>query len=69
VEIRRFCLGFFSWLYKNIKTWNVVDDVKNNICVYKPGNRNSIMQNTTMTVYFLARCFIKIFEDFNKIID
>ena len=81
MEIRRFCLGFFSWLYKkfkkmecfercyikNLKKWNVLKDVKINICVYKPGDRNSIMPNTTMTVRFLAYCFIKIFEDLNKI--
>lgn len=62
-KLEDFALGFFHGYIKNFKKWNVLDDVKINICVYKPGNRNSIMPNTTMTVYFLARCFIKIFED------
>ena len=62
-KLEDFALGFFHGYIKNFKKWNVLDDVKINICVYKPGDRNSIMPNTTMTVYFLARCFIKIFED------
>ena len=63
-KLEDFALCFF---HGYIKKWNVLKDVKINICVYKPGNRNSIMPNTTMTVYFLARCFIKIFEVLNKI--
>lgn len=63
-KLEDFALGFF---HGYIKKWNVLKDVKINICVYKPGNRNSIMPNTSMTVRFLAYCFIKIFEDLNKI--
>lgn len=66
-KLEDFALCFFHGYIKNFKKWNVLDDVKINICVYKPGNRNSIMPNTTMTVRFLAYCFIKIFEDLNKI--
>ena len=63
-KLEDFALCFF---HGYIKKWDVLKDVKINICVYKPGNRNSIMPNTTMTVRFLAYCFIKIFEDLNKI--
>ena len=66
-KLEDFALGFFHGYIKNLKKWNVLKDVKINICVYKPGDRNSIMPNTTMTVRFLAYCFIKIFEDLNKI--
>ena len=66
-KLEDFALGFFHGYIKNIKKWNVLKDVKINICVYKPGDRNSIMPNTSMTVYFLACCFIKIFEDLKKI--
>lgn len=65
-KLEDFALGFF---HGYIKKWDVLKDVKINICVYKPGNRNSIMPNTSMTVYFLACCFIKIFENLNKSID
>lgn len=65
-KLEDFALCFF---YGYIKKWNVLKDVKINICVYKPGDRNSIMPNTTMTVRFLAYCFTKIFKDLNKSID
>lgn len=68
-KLEDFALGFFHGYIKNFKKCDVLKDVKINICVYKPGNRNSIMPNTSMTVYFLACCFIKIFEDLNKTID
>ena len=66
-KLEDFALGFFHGYIKNIKKWNVLKNVKINICVYKPGDRNSIMPKTSMTVYFLAYCFIKIFEDLKKI--
>ena len=66
-KLEDFALGFSHGYIKNIKKCDVLKDVKINICVYKPGDRNSIMPNTTMTVRFLAYCFIKIFEDLNKI--
>ena len=68
-KLEDFALGFFHGYIKNLKKWYVLKDVKINICVYKPGDRNSIMPNTTMTVRFLAYCFTKIFEDLNKSID